>query len=347
MSALGLFIAIFALGILSVSIKGALLMFATSLIIFPKTHEKIVEKTNLDFPVSIWVILVIAMFIFAISFIPIVGEVDKQETDQHKEIVVKKQEDQLSIKNSSDNENKPIEPVKPSLLDKAEIVKKMESVESETNLKVEDVAVDNEYPVVRVVDGDTVVLNVSGENKTIRLIGIDTPETVHPSKPVECFGKEASDRAKSLLLNNTVILEKDSSQGEVDKYGRLLGYIILPDGRNFNEMMIKDGYAYEYTYSSAYKYQKEFREAQIYAENNTLGLWDPNACPDEIEKEEETVVEEVQVSDDYICSYNAYNCGDFNSQSEAQSAYEACGGVDNDIHKLDGDLDGEACETLP
>ena len=139
------------------------------------------------------------------------------------------------------------------------------------------------YKVVEVVDGDTVKIDMNGTTETIRLIGIDTPETVHPSKPVECFGIEASNKAKELLSGKTVSLETDISQGERDKYGRLLGYIILADGTNFNLQMIKQGYAYEYTYSSAYKYQSSFKSAQQYAKENGIGLWGAGVCADKTE----------------------------------------------------------------
>lgn len=136
----------------------------------------------------------------------------------------------------------------------------------------------SEYEVIKVIDGDTVSINISGEKKTLRLIGVDTPETVHPNKPVECFGIEASNYTKELLSDEIISIEYDSSQGEVDKYGRTLVYIILPDGRNFNEVLIKEGYAYEYTYDNSYKYQKEFKDAEIYAKENELGLWKEGVC---------------------------------------------------------------------
>lgn len=136
------------------------------------------------------------------------------------------------------------------------------------------------YVVVEVVDGDTVKLSMNGTTETVRLIGIDTPESVHPTEPVECFGVEASNRAKQLLSGKQVQFETDSSQDTRDRYGRLLGYIILPDGRNFNKVMIEEGYAYEYTYDKAYKYQAEFKAAQISAEANKRGLWASGACED-------------------------------------------------------------------
>lgn len=136
----------------------------------------------------------------------------------------------------------------------------------------------SEYEVLKVVDGDTVSININGDKETLRLIGIDTPETVHPTKPVECFGIEASNRAKELLTDQIVSIEYDDSQGEVDRYGRTLAYIFLPDGRNFNEVMIEEGYAYEYTYNEEYKYQEEFRDAEVYAKDNELGLWKEGVC---------------------------------------------------------------------
>ena len=125
-----------------------------------------------------------------------------------------------------------------------------------------------------------------GKTETIRLIGIDTPETVHPSKPVECFGVEASNKAKQLLSGKTVSLETDASQGTRDRYGRLLGYIILSDGTNFNKLMIEQGYAYEYTYSTAYKYQTTFKSAEQYARTNGIGLWADGVCDEEADTEQ-------------------------------------------------------------
>jgi micrococcal nuclease len=129
------------------------------------------------------------------------------------------------------------------------------------------------FDVVKVVDGDTIDVSVNGTIERMRLIGINTPETVDPRKPVECFGVEASSKAKSLLGGKKVVLESDSSQGEKDKYGRLLRYVFLEDGTNFNLTMIKEGYAYEYTCNTPYKYQLEFKKAQKEAETNKAGLW--------------------------------------------------------------------------
>lgn len=134
------------------------------------------------------------------------------------------------------------------------------------------------YRVVKVVDGDTIDVDIDGETSRLRLIGIDTPETVDPRKPVQCFGIAASNKAKELLSNRFVTLEADESQGNKDKYGRLLRYVFLPDGTNYGLFMISEGYAHEYTYNLPYKYQAEFKQAEIDAVNGNKGLWSPDTC---------------------------------------------------------------------
>lgn len=207
------------------------------------------------------------------------------------------------------------------------------------------------YAVVKVVDGDTLDLNINGKVERVRLIGMNTPETVDPRKPVECFGKEASNRAKGLLTGKSVKIEADPNGDTRDKYDRLLLYIFLSDGTNFAKKMIMEGYAYEYTYDSPYKYQAEFKEAQRYAEQNKLGLWAPGACQSTAPAPTQTqTVTPTQTPTSggttYNCSSNTYNCTDFTTKAEAQNVFNQCGGVNNDVHKLDQDGDGEACETL-
>lgn len=134
------------------------------------------------------------------------------------------------------------------------------------------------YKVIKVVDGDTIDVLIDNKTERLRLIGIDTPETVDPRKKVQCFGKEASNKSKEMLLGNFVVLESDATQGERDKYKRLLRYVFLPDGTNFNLFMIAEGYAHEYTYDDPYKYQFDFKEAQRLAMENEKGLWSPLTC---------------------------------------------------------------------
>lgn len=134
------------------------------------------------------------------------------------------------------------------------------------------------FDVVDTADGDTIIISKNCEPVTVRLIGIDTPETVDPRKPVQCFGIEASEYTKNNLKGEKVQIETDDMQDTYDKYGRLLGYVILEDGTNFNKKLVEEGYAYEYTYKTPYRYQKEFREAQTNAKANGKGLWAVGVC---------------------------------------------------------------------
>lgn len=137
--------------------------------------------------------------------------------------------------------------------------------------------------VDRVVDGDTVKLELDGDYVSVRLIGMNTPETVKPDSPVECFGPESSDFAKQALTGARVTLEFDESQGMTDQYDRALAYVWreLPDGSLslFNLESIAGGYAFERQYGSTpYAWKDEFVQAQREARDADTGLW--GACPD-------------------------------------------------------------------
>lgn len=201
------------------------------------------------------------------------------------------------------------------------------------------------YQVVKVTDGDTITIMKDNVAESVRLIGVDTPETVHPSKPVQCFGKEASAQTKSWLEGARVSIEIEASQGERDKYGRLLGYMFRDDGFFVNLELIKQGYAHEYTYNLPYQYQTEFKAAEQVAKAEGRGLWGEGVC---VTKETSTtpITSTPVSSQSPQCTANIYNCGDFKSQAEAQAVFMECGGVNNDIHRLDSDGDGEACESL-
>ncbi len=141
----------------------------------------------------------------------------------------------------------------------------------------EEVGIGSE--ITAVVDGDTIKATVNGQEETIRLIGIDTPEVVDPRRPVQCFGREASQKAKDVLLNQRVRLVADVTQGERDKYGRLLRYVFLEDGTFFNRLMIEEGYAHEYTYeSNPYQYQSDFLTTERSAREGKRGLWNEQTC---------------------------------------------------------------------
>ena len=125
--------------------------------------------------------------------------------------------------------------------------------------------------VVRVIDGDTI--EIKGGDK-VRYIGIDTPETVDPRKPVQCFGVEASKKNKELVEGKTVRLEKDIT--DRDKYNRLLRYIYVDDVL-VNLELVRQGFAYSYSYPPDIKYQDQFVKAQQEAREARRGLW--SACP--------------------------------------------------------------------
>ncbi len=134
------------------------------------------------------------------------------------------------------------------------------------------------YKVTKATDGDTLHIDLDGTDEKVRLIGINTPETVDPRTTVQCFGKEASTRMKELTGGKLVRLEYDDTQSTRDVYGRLLAYVYLEDGQMLNRKMIAEGYAYEYTYMTPYRYQKEFRELQTLARTSKRGLWAPETC---------------------------------------------------------------------
>ena len=120
---------------------------------------------------------------------------------------------------------------------------------------------------VRVVDGDTIVLD---GQETIRLIGVDTPETKDPRKPVEAFGQEAYEFTKGLVEGKKVRLEYD--QERIDKYGRTLAYVYLDDGTFVNAQIILQGYGHAYT-AFPFKYMENFRGYERMARERGLGLW--------------------------------------------------------------------------
>ena len=104
------------------------------------------------------------------------------------------------------------------------------------------------YTIYRVIDGDTVVLQKNGVDYKIRLIGVDTPETVHPLKPVEWYGKEASHFLRNLLRGESVYLAYETKTAELDRYGRVLAYLYrAPDSLFVNLEIVRQGYGHAYT----------------------------------------------------------------------------------------------------
>jgi len=187
----------------------------------------------------------------------------------------------------------------------------------------EEVIAKRLYNVTKVIDGDTFELS-NGDR--VRIICIDTPERG------EEYYSEASDYLEDLILNEEVELVKDVS--ETDRYGRLLRYVYV--GSTFvNGKLVEKGYARVYRYPPDTKLCDSLEELEDEAKEDELGIWA------DVEEEPETD------TGDYICNSDSYNCGDFDTHNEAQAVFEVCGGVGNDVHGLDGDNDGIACESLP
>jgi endonuclease YncB( thermonuclease family) len=223
--------------------------------------------------------------------------------------------------------------------------------------------------VVRVVDGDTLDVQLDGGLvERIRLIGIDAPELVDPRTAMQCFAEEASTHARELLDGQAVALELDLSQSQRDAFGRTLAYVWLPDGRNFGEVMIADGFAHEYTFDQPYADTDAFRSAQDGAIRAQTGIWSPTTCAGDTAQAADSVAVSPRAAPalahpvpppapgaarvapvrggfdpaQYIGQGDRYSCPAFASQSQAQAVLRA---DPRDPNKLDADRDGIACES--
>jgi len=125
--------------------------------------------------------------------------------------------------------------------------------------------------VVDVIDGDTIVVStVAGRFDTVRLLGVDTPETKHPTRGVECYGAEASAFATRRLLGHVVRLESDVERRDV--YGRRLAYVWL-DGERFNDVLLRRGYARFLVIPPNDRYGRDLLQAELEARRSHRGLW--------------------------------------------------------------------------
>lgn len=207
------------------------------------------------------------------------------------------------------------------------------------------------FKVVNVVDGDTVKLE-GGE--VVRYIGIDAPETVHPSKPAQCFGREAGEKNSELVEGKEVRLVKDVS--ETDKYGRLLRYVYAGD-IFVNEYLVRNGYAKASSYPPDVKYQDQFRQAEEEARNSKRGLWADNVCknkntekaePEPAPTSETKIIPpnffeaepnaSLETNQPYTCNCRK-TCGQMGC-AEAQYQLNTCG-----CSARDRDGDGVACDA--
>jgi micrococcal nuclease len=192
--------------------------------------------------------------------------------------------------------------------------------------------------VVRVVDGDTIEVEIDGNEYTVRYIGIDTPETVHPSRGVEPFGPEASARNKQLVEGKTVRLEKDVS--ETDRFGRLLRYVYV-DGVMVNATLVAEGLAQVSTFPPDVKYTDMFLELQEQAREDGIGMWgvaEPATATPTAEPQQQPS-SECDPSYPGVCIPPAppdLDCGDV--------TYRGFEVLPPDPHNFDGNKDGIACE---
>ena len=131
------------------------------------------------------------------------------------------------------------------------------------------------FLVTKVIDGDTFYIKINGADVSVRMIGIDTPETVDPRRAVGCFGKKASEETKRLIEGKQVLLTKDIT--DTDKYNRLLRYVFLPisGGENLfiNDYLVRQGFAKNSTYPPDVKYNDRFLAAEKEARENLRGMW--------------------------------------------------------------------------
>jgi micrococcal nuclease len=200
--------------------------------------------------------------------------------------------------------------------------------------------------IIEVVDGDTMRVSIDGKKETIRLLLIDTPETVHPSKSVEPFGPEASAFAKKTLSGKAVEIEKDVS--ERDKYGRLLCYLYI-DGKMFNEMLLEKGLArVAYVYPPNVKYVEPFRDIQKNTQQKGIGIWSiENYAQENGFQDKSEINPSNNLLNDSASASNNDDKNTFQSCAEAKSAgkvplYKGTPGYNK---KLDRDGDGVACES--
>ncbi|WP_240468663.1 thermonuclease family protein [Gracilibacillus sp. YIM 98692] len=241
--------------------------------------------------------------------------------------------------------------------------KKEESSDNQTTQETDDSNNSDltRATVTRIVDGDTIEIKLNGKIEGVRLLLVDTPETKHPSKPVQPFGPEASAFAKEKLTGKQVRVEYDGPKR--DKYNRLLAYLWV-DGQNFNQMLLEEGLArLAYVYDPPYTHYNAFVKAQTRATNAGIGIWSMDGYvqsdgfhyekPKDEQSQEEQQKEDTSndVSSSYDGPYDPKgedrNCSDFDTHDEAQAFFKAAGGPNEDPHGLDRDKDGLVCESLP
>src|SRR5699024_1832809 len=145
------------------------------------------------------------------------------------------------------------------------------------NEEAKETETDNGYTKVtadfeRVVDGDTIIVNLNGEEESIRLLLIDTPESVHPGEPTQPYGEESSEFAEE-YFDDVDEVELEIGQEERGKYDRLLAHVFVDD-ENFNKVMVEKGYArVAFVQEPNTKYIDEYNEAEEEAKEDNKKIW--------------------------------------------------------------------------
>ena len=210
---------------------------------------------------------------------------------------------------------------------------------------------DKRVTVSRVIDGDTVEITPSVNGvEDIRLIGVDTPETVDPGEEIEPYGPEASTFATLELTAEKVNLEFDEEK--IDQYDRLLAYVYTVDDEMFNEQLVKKGYAQAYPYPPNTKYEEIFAAAQKKAKKAGIGIWGLShnqQCKladrgNGIGEGTPGCALRSSPEPSNTPSSGDLDCADFATQEEAQGVLNS---DLTDPNGLDADADGSACEDLP
>lgn len=226
-----------------------------------------------------------------------------------------------------------------------------------------NVTVASKATVTEVVDGDTVKL---ADGTTIRVVGIDTPETKDPRKPIQCFGQEASKKMQALVEGKEVNLEENPGD-TVDKYGRQLRYLAL-NGVDVGAALVREGYAFAYRpyphqrMDTYIKLEREARQAK-------RGLWAESSCNGNVNTSTTIVNTNTTVAPANTnttktntntvnsntgdvpapacsCPSADMDCSDFSTSAAAQAVYDCCLKLKgSDVHRLDRDKDGLACES--
>jgi len=273
-------VAFFAFIVLGSLASGSFITFplatAALVITIPRFYAKVKSRTNQ----TIAIIAPISLFFVGMLF----AQPAEPQSVEDPQVLQARIEEEQQLREQAEREKAELEEkirlatsrneeLKEEPLADGEIAND-ESQVVEANTGYADSAETGLLEVTKVVDGDTIAVEQFG---TLRLIGIDTPETKDPRKPVQCFGEEASAKAAELLSGQKVKLAFDNSKPRLDRYNRTLAYVIREDGLDFNLEMVKQGYAHSYV---QYPHPRldQFNEVEDDARINQRGLWSIDTC---------------------------------------------------------------------